>query len=173
MNMPTPDTAAAESPTVAAAETRAVAPARVSATEAVARARLLTVQMDALLVEVAALLSNAQISVVVVCDAAGMAIGTITETVLVRHLGLGQADFSTTHAGDVVTREIVACAPEDSLSDVLAMMHTQGLIHVLVVDPTNKPLGVLNARDGLRALLAAGNQEEELLRNYVMGVGYQ
>ena len=173
MNTPTPDTAAAESPTVAAAETRAVAPARVSATEAVARARLLTVQMDALLVEVAALLSNAQISVVVVCDAAGMAIGTITETVLVRHLGLGQADFFSTHAGDVVTREIVACAPEDSLSDVLAMMHTHGLIHVLVVDPTNKPLGVLNARDGLRALLAAGNQEEELLRNYVMGVGYQ
>ena len=173
MSVPTPDTAAAESPPVAAAEARAVAPARVSATEAVAGSRLLTVGMDALLVEVAALLSNAQISVVVVCDAAGVAIGTITETVLVRHLGLGQADFFSTHAGDVVTRETVVCAPGDSLSDVLAMMHTRGLIHVLVVDPANKPLGVLNARDGLRALLAAGNQEEELLRNYVMGVGYQ
>jgi hypothetical protein len=31
----------------------------------------------------------------------------------------------------------------------------------------------LNARDGLRALLAAGNHEETLLRNYVMGIGYQ
>jgi hypothetical protein len=31
----------------------------------------------------------------------------------------------------------------------------------------------VNARDGLRALLAAGNHEEALLRDYVMGIGYQ
>jgi CBS domain-containing protein len=73
----------------------------------------------------------------------------------------------------VMTREITTCRPEDVLSEVLAMMHERGLIHVLVVDAGNKPLGVLNALDGLRALLAAGNQEEALLRNYVMGVGYQ
>ena len=173
MTAPAPGIEGAESPPVVAAEARAVAPARVSALEAVARSRLLTVGMDALLVEVAALLSDAQISVVVVCDAAGLPMGTITETVLVKHLGLGQADFFTTHAGDVATRELTACAPDDSLSDVLAVMHTRGIIHVLVVDAANKPLGVLNARDGLRALLAAGNHEEELLRNYVMGVGYQ
>ena len=173
MTAPAPGTGVAESPPVAAAEARAAAPARVSALEAVARSRLLTVGMDALLVEVAALLSDAQISVVVVCDAAGIPMGTITETVLVRQLGLGQADFFTTHAGDVATREITVCTPDESLSDVLAMMHKRNLIHVLVVDPANKPLGVLNARDGLRVLLAAGNQEEELLRNYVMGIGYQ
>ena len=173
MNVHTPDTESAETPAVADAEARAVAPARVSALEPVARSRLMTVGMDALLVDVAALLSNEQISVVVVCDAAGLPMGTITETVLVRHLGLGQADFFTTHAGDVATREITACAPDDALPDVLATMHKRGLNHVLVVDPANKPLGVINARDGLRALLAAGNQEEELLRNYVMGVGYQ
>ena len=173
MKVQMPDTEVPESPPVAAAEARAVASARVSAVEAVARSRLLTVRMDALLAEVAALLSNAQISVVVVCDAAGLPMGIITETILVKQLGLGQADFFTTHAGDVATREITACAPDDALSDVLAMMHKRGIIHVLVVDPADKPLGVLNARDGLRALLAAGNHEEELLRNYVMGIGYQ
>jgi CBS domain-containing protein len=34
-------------------------------------------------------------------------------------------------------------------------------------------LGIVNARDGLRALLAAGNDEAMLMRNYVMGIGYQ
>jgi CBS domain-containing protein len=115
-----------ESPPVAAAEARAVAPLLVSGIEAIARSRLLTVATDALLVEVAALLSGAQISVVVVCDAAGAALGIITETTLVRRLGLGQADFFTTQAGDVMTPELTACAPEDLLSDVLAMMHTRG-----------------------------------------------
>jgi len=173
VNAPTAGTASVESPPVAAAEARAAAPARVSVLEAVARSRLLTVGPDALLVEVAALLSNAQISVVVVCDAVGLPMGTITETVLVRRLGLGQADFFTTQAGDVMTGELTACASDDMLSDVLAMMHKRGLTHVLVVDATNKPLGVINPRDGLRALLAAGNHEEELLRNYVMGIGYR
>lgn len=168
-----PVSASPENPPVAAAEARAVAPLRVSGIEAVARSRLLTVTSNSLLVEVASLLSSAQVSVVVVCDTAGAPLGTITETVLVRRLGLGQADFFTTGAGEVMTRDFVACAPEDLLSDVLAMMHARGLIHVLLVDAGNKLLGILNARDGLRALLAAGNHEEALLRNYVMGIGYQ
>jgi CBS domain-containing protein len=162
-----------ETPPVAAAEARAVAPSLVSGVEEVARSRLLTVAPDALLSEVAARLSSAQISVVVVSDAAGAAVGVITETILVRRLGLGQADFFNTRAGAVMTSEFTACAPDDLLSDVLAMMHTQGLVHVLILGANQQPLGVLNARDGLRVLLAAGNHEEALLRNYVMGVGYQ
>ena len=162
-----------ETPPVAAAEARSVAPSLVAGVEGVARSRLLTVAPDALLSEVAALLSGAQISVVVVCDAAGAAVGVVTETILVRRLGLGQADFFTTRAGDVMTREFTVCAQEDLLSAVLAMMHTRGLVHVLLLGADKQPLGVLNARDGLRVLLAAGNHEEALLRNYVMGVGYQ
>lgn len=168
-----PDGANAESAPVAAAEARAMAPLLVSGIEAIARSRLLTVSADALLVDVATLLSNAQISVVVVTDAARVPLGIITETVLVRRLGLGQADFFSTCAADVMTREFTTCTPEDRLSDVLAMMHRHSLIHVLLVDADRRVLGVVNARDGLRALLAAGNQEETLLRNYVMGVGYQ
>ncbi len=162
-----------ESPPVAAAEARAVAPARVSSIEAVARSRLQTVGAQSQLVEVAALLSSAQISVVVVCKADGAPVGIITETVLVRRLGLAHADIFTTVAADVMTSDIAVCTLDEVLSDVLAMMHTRGLIHVLLVDADNKALGVINARDGLRALLAAGNYEEELLRNYIMGIGYQ
>jgi CBS domain-containing protein len=163
----------AEVPPVAITEARAAAPARVSSIEAVARTRLLTVGVDALLVEVAALLSSAQIGVVLVCTAAGVPLGVITETVLVRRLGLGQADFFATRAVDVMTPEFTACAPDDLLSDVLATMHSHGLTHMLLIDADRRALGVLYARDGLRALLAAGNHEEALLRNYVMGIGYQ
>ena len=162
-----------ESPPVAAAEARAVPPLRVRDIETVARSRLKTVSATSLLVEVAALLSSAQISVVVVADAAGAPLGTITETHLVRRLGLGQADFFNTAAADVMTQGIVACAPDDLLSQVLADMHERGHIHRLLLGPGRQLLGVVNARDGLRAQLAAGNHEEALLRNYVMGIGYQ
>jgi CBS domain-containing protein len=173
MSADTPDTAGTEIPQAATSEARAVAPALISSIEAVARSRLLTVGADALLAEVAALLSDSQISLVVVCDVSGAAVGAITESILVRQLGFGQASVFTTSAGEVMTREFSVCMPTDPLSEILAVMHNQGLLHVLVVDASNKPLGVVNARDGLRALLAAGNHEEALLRNYVMGVGYQ
>ncbi len=153
--------------------TRSVPAPLVSAIQAIARSRLLTVPADAHLVDVAALLSSAQISVVVVCSEAGAVLGIITETMLVKQLGLGQADFFTTRADAVMTREIRSCGLQDLLSDVVAIMHKLGLIHILLVDADNRPLGVVNVRDGLRALLSAGNQEEELLRNYVMGIGYQ
>jgi CBS domain-containing protein len=166
-------TSAPHSLPAAAAEARALAPLRVSGIEAVARSRLFTVPADTLLVQVAACLTSAQISVVVVCDAAGVALGIVTETMLVRRLGLGQADFFTTRASDVMTQDFTTCAPDNLLSDVLARMHSRGLIYVLLIGADHKPLGVLNARDGLRALLAAGNYEEGLLRNYVMGIGYQ
>jgi CBS domain-containing protein len=162
-----------EIPHVAAAEARAKGPALVSSIEAVARSRLLTVGIDALLAEVALLLSGSQITLVVVCDVSDAVVGVITETILDRQLGFGQADVFTTRAGEVMDREYTACSLTDSLPEVLAMMHNRGLIHVLVVDTGRKPLSVVNARDGLRALLAAGNYEEALLRNYVIGVGYQ
>lgn len=161
-----------ESPPVAAAAARAEAPARVSSIEAIARSRLQAVSAMSLLVDVAALLSSAQISVVVVCDADGVPMGVITEAVLVRRLGLGHADFFTTHAVDVMTSDITVCTIDEVLSDVLAMMNRRGLVHVLLVDADSRALGVVNARDGLRALLAAGNHEEELLRDFIMGIGH-
>jgi signal-transduction protein with cAMP-binding, CBS, and nucleotidyltransferase domain len=173
MTAPASGNALPESPPLLAAEARTVAPLLVRSIEAVARSRLLTVTANVLLVEVAAQLSSAQFSVVVVCDAAGVAMGIVTETVLIRRLGLGQADFFTTRAMDVMTHDFTSCAPDALLSDVMAMMHKRGLKHVLLIDADGKPLGVLHARDGLRALLAAGNHEEALLRNYVMGIGYQ
>jgi CBS domain-containing protein len=168
-----PRNAVSKDPAETAAENGAAAPVLVGSIEAVARSRLLTVLAGTRLIEVAAQLSGTQISVVVVCDEAGAAIGTITETLLIRHLGLGQADFFATHAGEVMIREFTTCEPEELLSEVLAAMQARSLVYVLLVGPGGQPLGVLNARDGLRALLAAGNQEEALLRNYVMGVGYQ
>lgn len=157
----------------AIAEARAEAPLLVGSLEDVARSRLFTVSADSLLVKVAAQLSSAQISVIVVCDLQGTGLGVITETILVHQLGLGQADFFTTQARDVMTHDFTTCNLEDLLSDVLTMMHARGLIHVVVLGSDKRPIGVLNARDGLRALLAAGNQEETFLRNYVMGIGYQ
>ena len=68
---------------------------------------------------------------------------------------------------------LIADRPTDSVHDVLSMMEKRGFVHVPVIDENFRPLGVINARDALRTLMADGEYESSLLRDYIMGVGYQ
>jgi CBS domain-containing protein len=145
----------------------------VSSIEAATRSRLVTVSVGTLLREVARLLCNTQISLVVVCDQAGAMAGVVTKTDIVRQIGYFEGAAYTKNAADLMTRELTFCRATDCLPDVLAMMQERGFVHVPVVDVTGTPIGVVNARDALRELLAEGQYEEALLRDYVMGVGYR
>ena len=46
-------------------------------------------------------------------------------------------------------------------------------VHIPVVDQMCKPRGVINARDAFQALLGEAEYDVSLLRDYVMGIGYQ
>ena len=59
----------------------------VSSIEAATRSRLVSVGEGTLLLEVAQLLSDTLISLVVVCDAVGAMIGVITKTDIVQRVG--------------------------------------------------------------------------------------
>ena len=162
-----------ESPSVAAAETMTLQEMQVSSIQIVSGARLLTVGFDVNLADVAALMSGAQLSLVLVCDVSGSVAGVISDTMLIHRLGLGSPSILGERAANIMAREFKACCQTDSLVEVLADMHSRGLIHVPILDTDNRPRGVVYARDGLRALLAAGNAEEAQLIDYVMGIGYR
>ena len=145
----------------------------VSSIDALARSRLVTISADALLVDVAKLLSDTHLSLVVVCDFDGAMVGVITKTNIVQQIGHCPESACTTAAADVMTRDVTYCRPTDPLPDVLSMMQKRGFVHIPVVDENSKPLGVVNALDALRALLTEEKYEASLLRDYVMGVGYR
>ena len=145
----------------------------VSSIEAATRSRLRMVTVDTLLQEVARLLSSTQISLVVVCDQAGVMVGVVTKTNLVRQIGHCKGTASTSTAAEMMTQDVTFCRATDCLTEVLSMMQTRGFVHVPVIDAEGRPSGVVNARDALRELVAEGQYEEALLRDYVMGVGYR
>lgn len=145
----------------------------VSSIDAVTRSRLETISVGATLVDASKLLSNTQIGLVVVCNAAGAMVGVVTKTDIVRQIGRCLGSACTTVTGEVMSRDVASCRPSDCLPDVLSLMHARGFVHIPVVDEHSKPLGVVNARDALRALLAHETYMGSLLRDYVMGVGYQ
>jgi len=52
-------------------------------------------------------------------------------------------------------------------------MNARSLRCVPILDDSGRPQGVVHARDLARALLDEVTEEEVLLRDYVLGVGYQ
>lgn len=141
--------------------------------DAVVRSRLLTVSADTLLVDVASQLSETHIGLIVVCDSLGSMVGIITKTNIVRQISRSCDRLGTTLASDVMTRDVTTCRPTDALLDVLSTMKKSGFVHLPVIDERSKPSGVVYSGDALRALMAEGEYEADLLRDYVMGIGYQ
>lgn len=137
-----------------------------------ARARLVTIAVDAPLIDAARLL-RAGTDLVVVCDPAGLLAGVITKTDVVRQISACQGAGCTIAASSVMTGNVVRCQPGDWLRDAWGRMKARGLKNIPVVDQDSRPLGVLNARDALQVLLQESKDEEALLRDYVMSIGYQ
>ena len=106
------------------------------------------------------------------CDSDGVIAGVISKSDIVRQIGHCLGSACQTLACNLMTTDVTCCHPDDCLADVLAVMEQRSLVHAPLLDDKRRPIGVLNARDALRALVQAGEYEETLLREYVMGIGY-
>ena len=141
--------------------------------DALARSRLATISADSSLVDVANLLSDTRVSLVIVCDPLGVMVGVITKTNIVQQIARSCESIGAAVASEVMTRAVTSCRPSDSLLDVMAKMDKLGLTHIPVVGDDFKPSGVVNAGDALRAMVVDEKYDAALLRDYVMGIGYQ
>jgi len=138
-----------------------------------ARERLVTIRDNAPLVEVAKLLGDRQTNLVVVCDDGGAMVGVVTKTDVVRRISSCLGNGCTMAVATVMTRDVTFCRPDELLQNIWSIMKERSLLHIPVVDQDLKPLGVINAREALLALLRDAEHDESLLRDYVMGVGYR
>lgn len=137
-----------------------------------ARKRLVTIADDAPLIHAASLLRPGT-DLVVVCGSAGILAGVITKTDVVSQISRCQGAGCTTAASRVMTRDVVHCQTGDELHDVWPRMKERGLKNIPVVDRDLRPQGVLNARDMLQVLLRESENEEAIMRDYLMGIGYR
>lgn len=139
----------------------------------VAEKRLVTLPEDAPVVEAAQLLGSRDTKVVVACDAAGVMTGVVSKTDIVRQISHCTGFSCRHHIAEIMTRDVIACQPADSLRNVWDTMKQRLLTQMPVIDTTSRPMGLLYASDALQYLLQEVEYEEALLRDYVMGVGYR
>ena len=108
-----------------------------------------------------------------VCGTDGTVGGVIAKTDVVAQIGDCQGAACTIAVALVMSADVLVCAPRDLVQDVWSRMKTRDLKSVPIAGADGRPVGVLNARDALGALLEEVKDEESLLRDYVMGVGYR
>ena len=99
-------------------------------------------------------------------------VGVISKTDIVRQFSQRRESDGATAASTVMTRTVVSFCPDDQLHKVWTTMKHRRLKNVPILDPEYRPIGVLNARDVLEALLEEAEHEEMLLRDYVMSIGH-
>ena len=128
---------------------------------------------QALVPDAAGVLVNPNTPLVVVCDQEGIAVGVISQTDIIKLLTRAGKEASETNAGAIMTRAIVSCRVEQPLQQIWTILNARSLRCAPILDDEGRPLGVVHARDIARALLDEETHEEELLRDYVMGIGYQ
>ena len=138
-----------------------------------ARKRLAVLDRQALVAEAAAILANPITPLVVVCDNDGLAVGVVSKSDIIRALA-GRTDAAVKmNVGDVMTNTVISCHVDQALKQVWDTMNARSLRSVPAIDDSGRPMGIVHARDLARALLDEVDEEEMLLRDYVLGIRYQ
>ena len=138
-----------------------------------ARKRLAVLSAEASLFDAARILTNRDTPLVVVCDGDGIAVGVISSSHVLNVLATAGVDAVGFNAGAIMTKPLLTCHVDEYLQQVWSAMSSRTLPCAPILDDDGRAQGVVHARDVAIALLDEVNYEELLLRNYVMGIGYQ
>jgi CBS domain-containing protein len=138
-----------------------------------ARKRLAVLGREASIFDAARILANRDTPLVIVCDDDGLAVGVISSSHIINALASAGVDALSLNAGRIMTEPMISCRVDDKLQEIWEFMNSRTLPCAPVLDDGGRAQGVLHARDIAVALIDEVNYDEVLLRDYVMGVGYQ
>ena len=115
--------------------------------------------------------SDAHLGIVVICDDAARAVGLVSKSDLVRHMARGGS--IGTQVAEIMTRPIISASPGDDLHGTWKLMVARRLQNLPLLDRDQRPVGTLDIRDALQAVLQLEEAQEEQLINYIAGNGYR
>jgi CBS domain-containing protein len=95
----------------------------------------------------AAIMREENVGFLPVCDRDVRVIGTLTDRDLAIRICAEGANAAEVTVADVMTREVVACAPEDELARAEQLMAETRKSRVLVTDDTGGLLGIISLTD--------------------------
>jgi CBS domain-containing protein len=129
---------------------------------------VISTRPEATIDEVAHLLNDKRIGAVVVLDAGRQLCGIISERDLARGLARHGAALLQMQVADLMTRDVVTCAPEDDLQTLMQRM-TEGRFRHLPVVKDGNLSGIISIGDVVKHRLQELEVETHMLQDYIHG----
>ncbi len=121
---------------------------------------------------VARLLSTHNIGALPVCRLDRRLIGILSERDIVRGFAREGARLGALHVRELMTSEVITCAPDDDMAAAEKLMNTHGIRHLPVVIG-DLVAGMLSIRDTLACRLDESRYEADVLRDALVAARYR
>ncbi len=129
-------------------------------------AEVITTGPDVSLADAAKLLSNRRIGAAIVTDPPGQVVGILSERDIVRTLATRREDWMGLKVAYAMTRNVVTCAPEDSIVGLMALMTERRFRHVPVKDG-DRLVGIVTLGDVVKCRVDEVEREAASMREYI------
>jgi CBS domain-containing protein len=97
--------------------------------------------------QAASAMRNENIGFLPVCDDAGHVLGTVTDRDLALRVCAEGGDPAAITVGEIMSRELVACGPQDEVTDAERLMAEHGKSRILIMDADDCLLGLISLAD--------------------------
>ena len=126
-----------------------------------------TTKADASAADAAKMLVERKIGALLVVDDQGQAVGILSERDIVTGLAAERGDLAKVTVGSLMTADIVRCAPNDSVVQLMAMMTERRVRHLPVYDG-DELLGIVSIGDAVKNRIEEIEAEAKALREYLV-----
>jgi CBS domain-containing protein len=116
--------------------------------------------------ELAAVLRERRIGCAMVLDEDGAIAGVASERDVVNALAARGAGILEEPVAEIMTRDVVVCAPEDDMMQIMSLMTQRRIRHLPVVD-NDAVVGVISIGDVVKTRIAELETESESLREAI------
>lgn len=130
--------------------------------------KVVTIKPTATLRDVIRELNTGNFGALIVSKDGKSVVGIISERDVIRALSQHGGDGLNLKVSAVMTKEVVTCAPQDKLDDVLSVMSHRRFRHLPVVED-GALAGVISMTDLMRKHMEDVQQEAEAMRQFITG----
>lgn len=131
-------------------------------------ADVIMIDAGASIVDAIRLLSDKRIGAVLVTDGGGAPSGILSERDIVREMGRRGETCLNDTVGDMMTKNLVSCVPEDTADAVLTKM-TEGRFRHMPVMDGGALAGLISIGDVVKARLSELSMEKDALEGMIKG----
>ena len=128
---------------------------------------VVTIVPDETVAATARLLNAKRIGAILVCDANGKVVGVISERDIIRGIAVNGERALEMQVRDLMTREVIACKPTDTIAEVMKMMTMRRFRHMPVIED-GELKGIISIGDVVKNRIEETEMETRVLRDYVL-----